>query len=426
VRAAPLADEYRETPLWWDDTAALALPETPLPREVDVAVVGAGFTGLAAAAALARRGRQVAVLDAGTIGAGASGRNAGMIHAGLRRDAAWLRRHRGRGGQALHDASRDAYVFVARSAAQFGEAVQWSQSGWLHLAHRGSRIESLRRSAADRRHEGEAALLVEGDALRDETHCRGSTAGMVTDNGAAVHPARFLVGLAETALRSGAVVHEHTRVTGRARTKSGHVIQTSRGGLTAGEVLVATNGYTDSAFPALRRRVIPIGSYIIVTEPLTGDQLASVAPRRRMMSDTRNFLHYWRMGPGDQLLFGGRTSFAPVKLATARNRLYAAMVRLYPQLAGIRVSHSWTGNVGFTFDRLPHIGRMDGVTYALGYCGSGVAMGSWLGTVAGEWIAGAGAPAYAQLRFPTLPGYRGRPWFLPMVGWYYSLRDVLG
>ena len=114
-----------------------------------------------------------------------------------------------------------------------------------------------------------------------------------------------------------------------------------------------------------------------------------------------------------------------MSVPTARDRLYAAMVDIYPQIAGVRVSHAWTGNVGFTFDQLPHLTRSDGVTYAMGYCGSGVALGSWMGTLAAEWIARGARPGFADLRFPQMPFYGGHPWFLPLVGVYYSLRDRL-
>jgi glycine/D-amino acid oxidase-like deaminating enzyme len=248
---------------------------------------------------------------------------------------------------------------------------------------------------------------------------------MLTDNGASIHPARYLTGLARLSLASGAAVHEHTRVSSIESLPTGSMVHTSRGDIAAGEVLVATNGYTDAAAPWARRRIIPIGSYIIATEPLGDAGAAAVSPKHRMMSDTRNFLHYWRLSPDGRLVFGGRTSFAPVSVPTARDRLYAAMVGIYPQLTGVRVTHAWTGNVGFTFDQLPHLTRFEGITYAMGYCGSGVALGSWMGTLAGEWIARGAQPAFSDLRFPRMPFYRGHPWFLPLVGVYYSLLDRL-
>jgi glycine/D-amino acid oxidase-like deaminating enzyme len=424
-RAAPLAGDYRETPLWWDDTTLPTFGESPLPVSADVVVVGAGFTGLAAAARLGSHGLHAVVVDSGAIGEGASGRNAGMVHAGVRRDLDFLERKHGAAGRALHDASVEAYSFVAQTAATAAPDAMYSQSGWLRLAHRASRMSGLRTEAAERQRIGESTVMLEGVALERETPSRGLFGGMLTDNGASIHPARYLAGLARLSLASGAAVHEHTRVSSIEPLRTGSMIHTSRGDIAAGDVLVATNGYTDAAAPWARRRVIPIGSYIIATEPLGDAGAAGVSPKRRMMSDTRNFLHYWRLSPDGRLVFGGRTSFAPVSVPTARDRLYAAMVGIYPQLAGVRVTHAWTGNVGFTFDQLPHLTRFEGVTYAMGYCGSGVALGSWMGTLAGEWIARGAQPAFSDLRFPRMPFYGGHPWFLPLVGVYYSLLDRL-
>jgi glycine/D-amino acid oxidase-like deaminating enzyme len=426
TRVAPLAEDYRETPLWWDDTTFPVLAESPLPGSADVVVVGAGFTGLAAAARLGSHGKHVVVVDAGSLGEGASGRNAGMVHAGVRRSVEFLERKYGDAGRALQEASMDAYAFVARTAAAAAPDAMYAQTGWLHFAHRASRMKGLRADEAERRHRlGESTVMLEADALESEAPCRGFFGGMLTDNGASIHPARYLAGLARLSLAAGAAVHPHTHVSSVESLATGSLVHTSRGDISAGDVLVATNGYTDAAAPWARRRIIPIGSYIIATEPLGEMRSADVSPQRRMMSDTRNFLHYWRLSPDGRLLFGGRTSFAPVSVQTARDRLYAAMIGIYPQLAGVRVSHAWTGNVGFTFDQLPHLTRSDGITYAMGYCGSGVALGSWMGTLAAEWIARGTRPAFSDLRFPRPPFYRGHPWFLPLVGVYYSLLDRL-
>ena len=287
-------------------------------------------------------------------------------------------------------------------------------------------MQALRRDEAERRQRlGESTVMLEEGALESEAPCRGFFGGMLTDNGASIHPARYLAGLARLSLANGAALYEHTRVISTESMRSGSRVHTTRGDITAADVLVATNGYTDDAAPWARRRIIPIGSYIIATEPLGDARAADVSPQRRMMSDTRNFLHYWRLSHDGRLLFGGRTSFVPVSVQTARDRLYAAMIDIYPQLAGVPVTHAWTGHVGFTFDQLPHLTRSNGITYAMGYCGSGVALGSWMGTLAAEWIARGAQPAFSDLRFPRIPLYRGHPWFLPLVGVYYGLRDRL-
>jgi glycine/D-amino acid oxidase-like deaminating enzyme len=211
-RAAPLAEDYRETPLWWDDTTFPTLGESPLPVSADVVVVGAGFTGLAAAARLGSHGLHAVVVDSGAIGEGASGRNAGMVHAGVRRDLTFLERKHGAAGRALHDASVEAYSFVAQTAAAAAPDAMYSQSGWLHLAHRGSRMSGLRTEAAERQRIGESTVMLERADLESETPGRGFFGGMLTDNGASIHPARYLTGLARLSLASGAAVHEHTWV----------------------------------------------------------------------------------------------------------------------------------------------------------------------------------------------------------------------
>src|ERR1700690_1330295 len=161
-RRAPLAENYRETPLWWEDTTFPALPEKQLPATADAVVIGAGFTGLAAAAKLAEHGKHVVVIESGALGEGASGRNAGMIHAGVRRDVAHLERRYGAAGRALHDASVEAYAFVARTAASASPDAAYSQCGWLHLAHRSSRMKHLRQSELFRRTRlGEATVMLE-------------------------------------------------------------------------------------------------------------------------------------------------------------------------------------------------------------------------------------------------------------------------
>jgi len=426
-REAPLSTEYREEPVWWRDAGFPAVQRHSPTREADVAIIGAGYTGLCAALTLGRHGKRVVVFDKDAIGRGASGRNAGMIHAGLRRDIEWLERHRGAAGVALHAASVDAVRYVATTAAAIDAGACFEECGWLYLAHRPSAMRRLRSQERTRRERlEEDTQLLETDAVVQETAAHGFHGALRTSNGASIHPARYLAALARAAIATGAEIHERAGVTDVVRRATGGFTLTTPGAsLAARDVLVASNGYTDAAVPQLRRRVIPIGSYIIVTEPLGDTLAAQVSAQRRMMSDTRNFLHYWRLTPDHRMLFGGRTSFTPVSLQRARDLLYAAMLDMYPQLTAVRVSNAWTGFVGFTFDQLPHLGRLGGITYALGYCGSGVALGSKLGALAGQWIATGETPAIARMPFPTLPGYTGRPWFLPVAGRYFQLRDRL-
>jgi glycine/D-amino acid oxidase-like deaminating enzyme len=189
---------------------------------------------------------------------------------------------------------------------------------------------------------------------------------------------------------------------------------------------VATNGYTGGVTPSLRRRLLPISSFIIATEPLAPDLAAELVPRNRMLFDTKHYLWYWRRTPDDRMLFGGRASMWPTTVRRAAGILYRAMTSVHPQLSGTRVAYAWGGKVAFTFDRMPHVGRADGVTYATGCCGSGVAILPWLGTRVAEWVGGAAPPALASRSFPLVPApYEGRAWFLPLAGEYWKAKDRL-
>jgi glycine/D-amino acid oxidase-like deaminating enzyme len=221
-----------------------------------------------------------------------------------------------------------------------------------------------------------------------------------------------------------------TDVRAVARAGAGFEVDTSGGSVRAGEVLVATNGYTGPLVPWLARRVRPIGSFIIATEALDAEVAASVSPKGRMLFDTRNFLCYWRLAPdGTRVLFGGRTSFAPTTVASARDALYRRMVTIHPQLRGVALDHAWGGNVALTADLLPHIGRHpgSGVVYSMGYCGTGVAMATHLGRLAGAWLAGEGAlPPFADRRWPRIPAPGRVDALLPVAGWWFQARDRLG
>jgi glycine/D-amino acid oxidase-like deaminating enzyme len=179
--------------------------------------------------------------------------------------------------------------------------------------------------------------------------------------------------------------------------------------------------------PSLRRRIIPIGSYIIASEPLPEELARELSPKGRSFFDTKNFLYYWHVSADRRMVFGGRASFMPTSIDQTAAILHKGLLEVHPQLAGYRIDYAWGGNVGFTFDRMPHVGRTSqGVAYAMGCCGTGVALMTHLGTKVGEWLAGGEAPALARLRFPLVPApYEGRPWFLPFAGEWFRLQDRL-
>jgi glycine/D-amino acid oxidase-like deaminating enzyme len=215
-------------------------------------------------------------------------------------------------------------------------------------------------------------------------------------------------------------------VTGIREREGRVVLSHCSGTVTADQVLVATNGYTGRLLPWLARRVVPVGSFIVATEPLPLEVQRRIIPRNRMLSDTRNLLYYFRLSPDGRLVFGGRAAFVPTALERSRAMLEAGIAEVYPDLVGTRIAYAWGGTLGFTLDQLPHAGRRGRIAYALGYGGHGVAMATWLGHhTALAMMDRAPWPAIASVPFRAIPAYEGRPWFLPLAGAWYGLKDWL-
>jgi glycine/D-amino acid oxidase-like deaminating enzyme len=192
----------------------------------------------------------------------------------------------------------------------------------------------------------------------------------------------------------------------------------------ADHVIVTTNAYADGLLPELARRVVPIGSFIVATEPLAPEVIDAISPRRRMFVDTKNLLFYWRISPDGRLLFGGRRSLARSSVAEAADYLTAAMGRIHPQVAHAAVTHRWGGDVAITLDRMPHVGRIRRAWYATGCNGSGVALNTWLGhRVARTVLGDAPPPAFAELHHRPVPLHRFRRAYLPLVGEWFRFQD---
>jgi glycine/D-amino acid oxidase-like deaminating enzyme len=425
----PLNRDYERTPYWW--ATMPALPDRSgrdLPDVVEVVVVGGGYTGVAAARKLALQGTRVIVLEANTLGWGASTRNGGIAYPGFKWGPRTLRRRYGTElARTLYAETVDAEELVAGIIRDEGIDAEHRRSGYLELAWAPAHADEFEAEAAAFAELGSPARAIARDGLRAEIGTDVYHGGLAVDAGGVVHPAKWFAGLVGLAERAGAELHEGVRARSVRRQADGRfVVETDRGAILARDVLVATNGYTDGAAPSMRRRVLPIGSYIIATEPLPEDLARDVSPTGRAYFDTRNFLSYWHVTADRRLLFGGRVSFLPTSVDRTAKLLYRRMLEVHPQVGGHRVEYSWGGKVALTMDRMPHIGRLGGVMYAMGYSGTGVVMSTWLGTRAAEWLGGGQPPALAKLSFPLVPApYEGRPWFLPIVGEFFRAQDRL-
>jgi glycine/D-amino acid oxidase-like deaminating enzyme len=396
---------------------------------VDVAVIGGGYTGLAAARALARAGASVVVLERETAGWGASSRNGGFVLAGFKRSLAALVATWGKASaRRLFTESLEAITGLESLIAAELISCEFRRVGHITLAENAPEFAALERerdvlqSVA-----GHRTRLLGGSELASEIAAIGYIGGLLDEAGGSVHPARLLQGLARATVQAGGMVAERTGVEQVVRAGRTFQVRTDRGTVGAGEVLVATNGYTGPAFPAFHRRVIPVGSHIVATAPLGPDLARRLIPRSRVLSDCRHLLHYFRLSEDGRLLFGGRTAFRPDRGGgnhRAAAMLRRDMIRIFPETAAVPVEHAWSGNVAVTRDQLPHVGRFDGRWHVGGYCGHGVAMAIYLGHRVGLHLAGGSElPLLASLAFPRVPLYRGNPWFLPLVGAWYRMLD---
>ena len=414
--------------LWTETYPLTRLPAYPLPAFTDVAVIGGGYTGLAAARELARRGVDVTVLEQHHLGWGASSRNGGFVLQGFKPEMEELAGMVGTDrATRMFQLTLHAMRLLERLVSEEQIECDFSRCGALTLAAKGSHLAALEQSAHFLKHQlrYETEFLAPADLRREigSPHYYGA---LLDPGGCSLHPAKYVRGLALAAERAGARLMEQTEVTRVRKRGAVFELQTSRGSLRARDVLAATDGYTPAALAKLRRRVIPIGSYIIATEPLTDAMAGHLIPRNRVMSDTKNLLYYFRLSPDNRMVFGGRASFTPASPRRSAAILSKGLVEVFPELAETRVEYAWSGKVAFPMDHLPHAGQLGGIYYSMGYCGHGVALATYLGTRMGEVIAGsAQLPDLGGKRFKAIPLFNGFPWFLPLAGGYYRMRDWL-
>jgi len=423
-----LNDDFERRSYW--GASMPALPDRTgrdLPDGADVVVVGGGYAGINAARVLAARGVKVTLLEAETLGFGASTRNGGIVHAGYKWGARELIGRYGEAtGRALYQETLDGYQTVKRLIADEAIDCDFREVGHLELAYAPAHVPELEHARESLAFMGVESSLVPRERIHEEIGTDAYYGALAVEGSGLLHPGRYFAGLAGAAGRAGADLHEGVRARTIRRQGDGRfVVETERGAIHARDVLVATNGYTDGVAPAVRRRVIPLGSYIIASEPLPEDLARELSPKGRSFFDTKNFLYYWHVSADRRMIFGGRASFMPTSTDHTAAILHKGLLEVHPQLAGYRIEYAWGGNVGFTQDRMPHAGRTkDGVAYLAGCCGTGVALMTHMGSTMGEWLAGGEAPALTKLKFPLVPApFEGRPWFMPVVGEWYRFKD---
>ncbi|MCP4045232.1 MAG: FAD-binding oxidoreductase [Gammaproteobacteria bacterium] len=419
------------TPYWWEAAPLMETQAVDIPGQADVGIVGAGYAGLSAALTLARAGRSVVVFDSQRAGEGASSRNGGICSGNVKMPF----------GQMIQTMGFD------RAMAVYGEGVAARESLTQLIAEEeiDCGFEYVGRFTGANSTRDYDRMGREADALnkqfnlgaemvpRSKQHRELGTdfyhGGQTRPDIAGVHPGLLHRGLLERAETAGVIIIAETPVTGIRRDGNEFELATPRGGLKARDVVVATNGYTGSATPWLQRRLIPIPSQIIATDPLPAETLSRLMPKRRMCGDTRNLYNYYRPSPdGTRIIFGGRRGADTDDPRRKCTHLLGNLVEIFPELAGIKVSHSWWGYTGYSFDFLPHLAVHEGVHYATAFCGSGVVWAPWIGRKAALSILGdsEAETAFSTFGFRGRPLYWGKPWFLPAVIAWYGLKDRFG
>jgi glycine/D-amino acid oxidase-like deaminating enzyme len=425
--------DFKPTPYWWEAYKPVAGDLADVPRSARVVIVGAGYAGLSCAIELADAGIEACVLEAAELGAGASTRSGGGVSGGVNIGKSFTGKVLSRDPDVVKvilASGYDAFSLIETLIEREDIRCFWEKKGrfvgaWTPRDYKfqESRVASLNADAEA------GSYMVPRERQREEMASDYYYGGMVVERSAKLHPALYYKGLLDAARRRKITICSMAAVKTIVRSGKGWRITSSRGEIEAGDVVIATNGYTGDATPDLKRRLIPLASHIIATEELPADLAGTLIPKGRTLADTKRVLCYYRMSPDNKrMIFGGRARFTPVTAAVSAPILHRFMTDRFPQLKGVRVTHAWTGNVAFTWDALPHTGMLGGMHYALGCNGSGVAMMTYLGhQTARRIVGGANSTCgFDTQEFPDFPLYNGSPnWALPAIGAYYRFRDGL-
>ena len=419
-----------KTPLWTDQFPRpnnLATSHNPS-SDTDIAIIGSGYTGLCAARILRKNGASVTIFERNTIGWGASSRNGGMATPGLKQGIQKI--YKMYGSKLAHEfwkASVDAIDLIEEIVDEHSIDCDWQRNGHASLATKPSHAPRLKQygSWLEKKF-GHVQNYISVNQIRDEI---GSDAyyGALTDEiSGGLHASKYVYGLATTVSNLGVQLCEQTNVLDIEKNDSNYFrLITSKGDVRAKKVIIATNGYTDRLVPRLKPLIFPVGSYIVVTEPLSEDLQNIISPKKRMYYDSKWFLNYFRLTPDGRMLWGGRNDLSTdLDLDDSAKRLTKELYSILPDLRDIPITHTWTGKLGITFDLMPHIGEKNGIYYAFGYGGHGLSIATYLGTEIGLLLSGKkDRSPFMEISHQTMFFYRNRPWFIPFAARYFRFLD---
>ena len=419
-----------KTPLWINQFSkpdSLITSKSPN-TETDVAIVGSGYTGLCAARVLKKNGASVTVLDRNTIGWGASSRNGGMATPGLKQGIQKI--YKMYGSELAHEfwnSSVDAIDLIDAIVNEHSIDCDWERNGHASLATKPSHAPRLKEYGSWLEKEfGHSQRYIPKNQIRDEIGSDAYYGALTDDISGGLHPSKYVFGLATAVANLGVQLCENTEVTKIEKNDSNNFrLISSKGDIIAKKIIIATNGYTNRLVPKLKPLIFPVGSYIVVTEPLTKELQNIISPKKRMYYDSKNFLNYFRLTPDGRMLWGGRNDLSTdLDLNESASILTKQVCTIFPELNDVKFTHSWTGKLGITFDLMPHIGQTNGIHYALGYGGHGLSIATYLGTELGLLMTGQkDRSPYEEISHQTMFFYKKDPWFLPFAAKYFRFLD---
>jgi len=398
-----------------------------LPETTENLIIGSGYTGLSTARVLSKAGEGVTVLDQNCIGWGASSRNGGMATPGLKQDIYKIYKKYGIDyAREFWKASLDAIDLLEEIITEEKIECDWSRDGHIALACKQSHYNKLPDYANWIQQElGHKKKIVPKEEIHSEIGSDFYFGGLSDEVSGGLHPSKFVNGLATSLISLGVILCENTKVISIKKLGSYYEVITPKGTIKAGRVVVATNGYTDNLVPKLNPKVFPVGSYIIVSEPLTKDLQKKLSPKGRMFYDSKWFINYFRLTPDGRMLWGGRNDLSTdLDLQESAEILSKEVRSVFPELKKVQFTNTWTGKLGITFDLMPHIGQVDGIHYAFGYGGHGLSIATYLGTEMGLLLTGQkNRSPFEEINHQTMFFYKKDPWFLPFAAKYFRFLD---